>query len=600
MDGSTPARTGMTLQRRLVLSFAALAALTLLLLVFATVRIAQGHATAQSLGGDWLPAVIEVADIRGSVNTVRRKEANHLLSMDMDEMRSLEKQMDELWVRMDKQVEALRRHPLDAAQSAQVETILKARTTYLDVQKRLLEFSRGGSATSDVARALFVDESLKKFERLVDEINKLTGLIQQRTDAAVAEGARTHDATLAWMAGIGLLAVALAVALVVLTMRAVARQLGGDPALAVQAATRVADGDLSVDVPVRPGDAASLMWALARMQDSLRRLVADVRENAESVASASGQIRQGNSDLSGRTEQQASALQETAASMKQLSSTVHQNAASAERGNHLAAQATDVAARGGDVVSQVVSTMKGINDSSRRIGDIIGTIDGIAFQTNILALNAAVEAARAGEQGRGFAVVASEVRSLAQRSADAAKEIKSLITASVQQAEQGAALADQAGSTMDEVVQAIRDVAQLMGEISAASREQSTGVAQVGEAVTQMDQATQQNAALVEQTAAAAQSLSQQAQQLVQAIQVFRLALRTPTPTPGTGARAPAAVAAAAPALLPAPVPSSAPAPRPSAVAKPAPARAPAAASPLPAAPHAAAAAGADDDWKSF
>jgi methyl-accepting chemotaxis protein len=241
------------------------------------------------------------------------------------------------------------------------------------------------------------------------------------------------------------------------------------------------------------------------------------------VATASAQIAQGNQDLSSRTEEQASALQQTAATMEQLGTTVRSNADSAKQANQLALGASAVAAQGGDVVGKVVTTMQGINDSSRKIGDIIGVIDGIAFQTNILALNAAVEAARAGEQGRGFAVVASEVRSLAQRSAEAAKEIKALIGRSVEQVEQGTALVDQAGKTMGEIVGSIQRVSDIVAEITAASAEQSDGVQQVGDAVSQMDQATQQNAALVEESAAAAESLKGQAQQLVQAVAVFKL-----------------------------------------------------------------------------
>ncbi len=255
---------------------------------------------------------------------------------------------------------------------------------------------------------------------------------------------------------------------------------------------------------------------------NLSSLVDDVSGQAEGVHLASSEIAQGNSDLSARTEQTAASLQETAASMEQLNATVRQNADNAKQANQLALGASTVAIQGGDVVGQVVSTMKGINDSSKRISDIISVIDGIAFQTNILALNAAVEAARAGEQGRGFAVVASEVRSLAQRSAEAAKEIKGLINASVERVDQGTVLVDQAGTTMTEVVNAIKRVTDIMGEISAASVEQSAGVAQVGEAVTQMDQATQQNAALVEESAAAAASLKDQALQLLQAVAVFK------------------------------------------------------------------------------
>ena len=302
------------------------------------------------------------------------------------------------------------------------------------------------------------------------------------------------------------------------------RSITGPVNRARDAAERVAEGDLTVDLHTEGKDeTAQLLGALSLMKDNLTRIVGDVRQNAEGVATASAQIAQGNNDLSSRTEEQASALEQTAASMEQLNATVKQNADNAKQANQLALGASTVAIRGGEVVSQVVDTMKDINASSKKIADIISVIDGIAFQTNILALNAAVEAARAGEQGRGFAVVASEVRSLAGRSADAAKEIKSLINASVERVEQGSALVDQAGITMTEVVNSIKRVTDIMGEISAASTEQSAGVAQVGEAVMQMDQATQQNSALVEESAAAAESLRVQAQQLVQSVAVFKL-----------------------------------------------------------------------------
>ena len=290
-------------------------------------------------------------------------------------------------------------------------------------------------------------------------------------------------------------------------------------------ADRVRDGDLTQPVVDTARDEFSpLLQAMQQMQDGLARVVGTVRQGADGVATASTEISSGNQDLSRRTEQQASSLQQTAASMEQLGGTVRQNADNASQANQLAMGASRVARDGGSVVAEVVDTMKGIHDSSRRIADIIGTIDGIAFQTNILALNAAVEAARAGEQGRGFAVVASEVRSLAQRSAEAAREIKGLISASVEQVERGNTLVERAGSTMTEVVAAIQRVTDIMGEISAASAEQSSGVNQVGQAVTLMDQATQQNAALVEQSAAAAETLRQQAQHLVQAVAVFKLA----------------------------------------------------------------------------
>jgi methyl-accepting chemotaxis protein len=300
--------------------------------------------------------------------------------------------------------------------------------------------------------------------------------------------------------------------------------LGAEPKDAAQLARSVAAGDLTAKISLKPRDTHSMMAQLLLMQQDLTKIVAQVRQDSEGVATASAEIAQGNQDLAARTQNQAAALEETASSMEQLTSTVNQNAESARTANRLAESASSVAVKCGDVVGQVVETMKDISDSSRRISAIITLIDGIAFQTNILALNAAVEAARAGEQGRGFAVVASEVRSLAGRSADAAKEIKNLISASVNRVDHGTALVDRAGATMAEVVDSIGRVTKIMAEISDASDEQARGLSQVGQAVQQMDDATQQNAAMVEQITAAASNLKSLAAQLVQTVSVFKLA----------------------------------------------------------------------------
>jgi methyl-accepting chemotaxis protein len=354
------------------------------------------------------------------------------------------------------------------------------------------------------------------------------------------------------------IAIALGVAAAVVIARTLLRQLGGEPDYAAEVASRIAAGDLTVTVDTKSDDTDSMLHAMKLMREALASIVGEVRTGTETIASASQQIASGNQDLSSRTEQQASSLEETASSMEELTSAVRQNNDNARQANQLAQSASAVAQQGGAVVSQVVDTMGAINDSSRKIVDIIAVIDGIAFQTNILALNAAVEAARAGEQGRGFAVVASEVRNLAQRSASAAKEIKALIGDSVEKVEIGSKLVEQAGHTMEEVVASVQRVTDIMADISSAGDEQSAGIEQINQAVSEMDTVTQQNAALVEEAAAAAEAMQNQAASLERVVSVFRLdgaqrsAATTAVARPKPAVKAPARAASPAVARAPA------------------------------------------------
>ena len=448
------------------------------------------------------------------LNWIRTKAA--MLDGDPKRIDAWQKEMDEtseLSVASRKRVIELIKSPDGIALLKEIDA---ARENFRTPRSRLLKLRAGGE---DVQAAL--DTELRplaeKFSGLIKKFEQ-----QQKTvyDTALADAEKSSQNTQTLMLAGGAIAFVLASLFALILSRTIVRPIRD----AAQHARVIASGDLSEAISNEGHDEASeLTAALQQMQQNLLKLVSKVQQGAEGVATGSTQIAQGNQDLSARTESQASALEETAASMEELSSQVKHNADNARQANQLAVNASTVAVRGGDVVGRVVETMKGINDSSRKISDIISVIDGIAFQTNILALNAAVEAARAGDQGRGFAVVASEVRSLAGRSAEAAKEIKSLINASVERVEQGTVLVDEAGATMAEVVGSISKVSDLVGEISSASNEQAAGVAQVGEAVTQMDHATQQNAALVEQIAAAASSLNSQANELVQTVAVFRL-----------------------------------------------------------------------------
>ncbi len=407
---------------------------------------------------------------------------------------------------------------------AMVADMDKTEAAYTPVALNIVDLVMKNKKEEAIAK--MNDECRPLLATLVRLSNEYAEVAHARSEELAQDGESTYTMRRNLLIAACLLAVGFAVVSGVLLTRSIIRPIDK----AVQLATSVSEGDLTTRVDVTGKDEVSkLLAALGRMSQNLEGIVSRVRQSSDSIATGSEQIAHGNADLSQRTEEQASALQQTAATMSQLGTTVRNNADSAKQANQLAQGASAVASQGGEVVGKVVTTMQGINDSSRKIGDIISVIDGIAFQTNILALNAAVEAARAGEQGRGFAVVASEVRSLAQRSAEAAKEIKELIGRSVEQVEQGTVLVDQAGKTMGEIVSSIQRVTDIVAEISAASVEQSSGVQQVGDAVGQMDQATQQNAALVEESAAAAESLNGQAQQLVQAVALFKLSQKAGT-----------------------------------------------------------------------
>ncbi len=569
---------------RLAGAFGLLVLLLVGLAVAAYSQLSSIHDDTLDLADSWLPSVQVVNQMQTQATGDRVAVATHILNTDEAAMGGIEQEITQGRDKLAKQRQTYEKLISSPEEKRLYEEFSAAWKKYAETNDKVLAHSRKNE--NDQARALLQGESRQNYVAAMALLDKLVELNGAGAEQSKAASERSYSVALTTL----FVTAALAIAVAVVAALWLIRSITGPLARAVHAADLVAAGDLTVQIQADSEDeTGKLLQSLDKMQQALVRTVSTVRQNAESVASASAQIASGNHDLSARTESQASALEETAASMEELGSTVRQNADNARQANQLAVSASTVAVQGGEVVSQVVETMKGITTASNKIADIIGVIDGIAFQTNILALNAAVEAARAGEQGRGFAVVASEVRSLAGRSAEAAKEIKSLIGASVERVEQGNVQAERAGQTMTEVVNAIRRVTDIMGEISAASSEQSAGVSQVGEAVTQMDQATQQNAALVEQMAAAAGSLSGQARELVEAVAVFKLAQGAS----GQWSAAPAHKPVAAPAPRPA-------APRPSLGAK-KPASAPASkpAASL-SAPKPVAAADGQGDWESF
>ena len=502
---------------KLLLSFSLILILTVVLGVASITQLGQVNATTTEINTNWLPSVRVLLTMKSNLALLRNIEMQHVMSNDAADMDGSARFLGDIQADIQKNMSDYASMVTEQERSS-YEQLKDKLPRYMEEDKKIVDLSRAFGKENALKEIR--GDSLAAVVELDKLVERLVKINTEGSATAAKNGEAIYSKARVWVIGLMLVMVVLGFGLAAWIARVVSQPLG----FAVEVARRVADGDLTAAIEVRSSDeTGQLMQALKDMNQSLQKIVGEVRSGTDTIATASGQIAAGNQNLSQRTEEQASSLEETAASMEQLTSTVKQNADNASQANQLAVSASEVALHGGTVVSQVVSTMGAINTSSKKIVDIIGVIDGIAFQTNILALNAAVEAARAGEQGRGFAVVAAEVRNLAQRSAAAAKEIKSLIDDSVEKVGVGTRLVDQAGSTMDEIVASVRRVTDIMGEITAASQEQTAGIEQINQAISQMDQVTQQNAALVEEAAAAAASLQDQAGSLAEVVGGFKL-----------------------------------------------------------------------------
>ncbi|MBV7537479.1 MCP four helix bundle domain-containing protein [Duganella sp. sic0402] len=532
---------------KLIVSFGAVLALTLLLGVSNMLSMDRVNQASTDLADNWMPSVRAVMDLRTDVGELRRWELAHLLNDEPAAMADYEKRMDDALATLKKHRDVYEKLISSPEEKAIATEFDKGLAAFMIDHDKMIALSRSGNKAD--GRKLSSTTSAAALQVITENVNKLVKLNVDGGDeaselaSAVYKNARTTS--------IILLVVNIGIGMVLALW--VARMVATPLQEAVSLARDVADGDLTRSIDVKSAcETGQLMQALKDMTGNLQNLVSQVRHGTDTIATASSEIASGNQDLSSRTEQQASSLEETASSMEELTSTVKQNADNARQANQLAQSASGIALKGGDVVGQVVGTMASINESSRKIVDIISVIDGIAFQTNILALNAAVEAARAGEQGRGFAVVAGEVRNLAHRSAAAAKDIKLLISDSVEKVETGSALVNQAGETMNEIVTSITRVTDIMSEITSASAEQSSGIEQVNTAIVQMDQVTQQNAALVEEAAAAAESMQEQAARLSEVVSVFKLLGVSASPRPAAPRKPPVPAAVVASAHAPA------------------------------------------------
>ena len=522
----TKSQSGLTIRARIAIGFGGVFLLMLVLAALATLRVNNIDDSLNRINNVNNVKQRYAINFRGSVHDRAIALRDVVLAPDAGAARphiTLIEKLDQDYRNSAAPLDEMfsKRTDITAEEKSALEGIKASerKTQPLTARVIALRLADDGAAAS----ALLAAEASPAFVEWLASVNRLIDLEEKmnKTEAAYASGLASSFQ--AWMLALCAIAIALGVIEAWYISRSLLRQLGGEPAYAAVIANSIAGGNLAVQIDTRHGDSSSLLAAMKNMRDSLVGIVSQVRAGTSTIASASTEIAAGNQDLSSRSEAQAGTLEETAASMEELIGTVRQNADNARQANLLAVSASEVAVKGGDVVAQVVDTMASINESSRKIVDIIGVIDGIAFQTNILALNAAVEAARAGEQGRGFAVVATEVRNLAQRSAAAAHEIKALIGNSVERVDAGARLVDQAGTTMQEIVSSVKRVTDIMTEISLASQEQSTGIEQVNRAIGEMDEATQRNAALVEQATAAASSLQDEAAALDRVVGIFQL-----------------------------------------------------------------------------
>jgi methyl-accepting chemotaxis protein len=510
----------LSIGQRLAIGFGVVIALLMMVAGMSYLRINSLNQEVAKMVKERYPKTIIANRIKADVNEVSRNMLSALVMTDPGQIKG---ELDNATARnrdASAAIDELAKSTTDAKGKEILTALIGYRDKFNPLQQKLAEQINAEDKEGALVKYSFSVRTLQT--KYAAELDKFVAYQNDLMAKAGEEAAEASTRTQFLILVLTLVATGLSLGVAILATRSITNPLNE----AVAVAQRVADGDLtSVIVAEGNDETAKMMQALKHMNDSLIRIVAEVRTGTDAISSASSEIASGNLDLSSRTEEQAASLGQTSGSMRELTDTVQQNADNARQANQLAAQASDVAVRGGSVVSQVVDTMGSITASSKKIVDIIGVIDGIAFQTNILALNAAVEAARAGEQGRGFAVVASEVRNLAQRSAAAAKEIKALIGDSVDKVGEGSKLVEMAGVTMNEVVESVRRVTDIMGEISSASMEQSQGIAQVNDTIVQMDETTQQNAALVEEAAAAAAQMQEQAANLARVVSIFKLDL---------------------------------------------------------------------------